>query len=580
MSKARSSKLALSFEGFKVRNTTPHVVCAVRRSSLAPTLKGVGAAGGGAFLNFELRTLNISQGPWLALRVLIAFTVLMICCGCHTRLDSIQVVLDRHAKAVAQLPEEQQNQLLPYGKAVVSSNAEALLPEGVLTVETARSAAVRANPDVHAAQARLEAAAARIAEARARYYPTVVFTQDSTRTFHTPASRNRLATSLQPSPVLPSNIDGNNLAITTLLNALRLPIFGGGTGGNTNSFSEHTTAFTMTWTIFDGFVREAQILSAKYLHRASMESLIDVQRLIVRAVESAYHQVQLAQEQLRIAHADEAFSEEQFTETKKLQAAGRATSADVDNFRIRVLAAQANVSAADGLRETGRVVLAELMGLPDASLPEDLTLSPLSEETAEELAVIEATPWLERALGNRPDILQLGEIVKSEAENVRAAMGLYQPSVLASGSWGFDRISNVHYEDDDQSSAAAIQFRWEIFTGGARGAKVRAAESRRAEAAAILNRLRLSVQSEVRKAVIDLSNAQTQIRLHRETVATALENRRIVQVGYLAGKEDLNRLNEAQRDFITADADLALTRIRLRQAWTDLRAAAAMHQTP
>lgn len=533
---------------------------------------------GGAFLNFELRHLSFTQDPSLALRVLIAIAALTTFCGCRAPLDSIQVVLDRHAKAVAKLPEEQQSQLLPYGEAVVSSKAEALLPEGVLTVEAARSAAVRANPDVHAAQARLETAAARIAEARARYYPTVVFTHDSTRTFHTPASRNRLATALQPSPTVPSNIDGNNLAITTLLNALRLPLFGGGGGGNTNPFSEHTTAFTMTWTIFDGFVREAQILSAKYLHRASMESLIDVQRLIVRAVESAYHQVQLAQEQLRIARADEAFSGEQFTETKKLQAAGRAASADVDNFRIRVLAAQADVSAAEGLRETGRVVLAELMGLPDASLPDNLALSPLSEETAEELAAIEATPWLERAINNRPDILQLGEIVKSEEENVRAAKGLYQPSILASGSWGFDRSSNIHYEDDDQSSAAGVEFRWEVFTGGARGAKVRAAESRRAEAAAILNRLRLSVQSEVRKAVIDLGNAQTQIRLHRETVATALENRRVVQVGYLAGKENLNRLNEAQRDFITADADLALARIRLRQAWTDLRAAAATQQ--
>jgi len=295
-------------------------------------------------------------------------------------------------------------------------------------------------------------------------------------------------------------------------------------------------------------------------------------------VETAYHQVQLAQEQLRIARADEAFSGEQFTETKKLQAAGRATIADVDNFRIRVLAAQANVSSAEGRRETGRVVLAELMGLPEALLPKDLVLSPLEDETAEELAGIEATPWLERALANRPDIRQLHEVVKSEEENVRAAKGLYQPSVLASGSWGFDRYSNLHYEDDDQSSAVGVEFRWEVFTGGARGAKVLAAESRRAEATAILNRIRLSVQSEVRKAVIDLGNAQTQIRLHRETVGTALENRRIVQVGYVAGKEDLNRLNGAQRDFITADVDLALARIRLRQAWTDLRAAAAAQQ--
>ena len=128
--------------------------------------------------------------------ILVAIGFLLAGGGCHAPMDSIQVVLDRHKKAVAKLPEEQQNQLLPYGEAVVSSKAEVLLPEGVLTVEAAISAAVRANPDVHAAQARLEFAAARIAEARARYYPTIVFTHDSTRTFQTPASRNRLATAL------------------------------------------------------------------------------------------------------------------------------------------------------------------------------------------------------------------------------------------------------------------------------------------------------------------------------------------------------------------------------------------------
>src|SRR3972149_3048722 len=130
---------------------------------------------------------------------------------------------------------------MPYGAAVVSSKAETLLPTGVLSVEAATIAAVRANPAVHAPRARLEAAAARIAEARARYYPTVVAVHDSSRTFHTPASRNRLATALQPSPVLPTGVEGNNLALTTLLNALRRPLFGlgGGMGGNTNPFSEH-----------------------------------------------------------------------------------------------------------------------------------------------------------------------------------------------------------------------------------------------------------------------------------------------------------------------------------------------------
>jgi len=99
-------------------------------------------------------------------------------------------------------------------------------------------------------------------------------------------------------------------------------------------------------------------------------------------------------------------------------------------------------------------------------------------------------------------------------------------------------------------------------------------ESSRAEACANLKRRRLAVQAEVRSVITDLTNAQEQIRLQTENVEIAQENRRIVRAGYLAGTETLNRLNEAQRDLVNAQADLASARIRMRQAWSDLRAAA------
>ncbi|MGB2984875.1 MAG: TolC family protein, partial [Phycisphaerae bacterium] len=535
------------------------------------------------------------HGPFGRRLPIVLALLLASAAGCHaprtgktdwkvgpTRFDSVQVVLERHAKAVERLPVEERCQLMPYGASVTTEEAEDLLPNSVLTLEAARSIAIRANPDIHAAQARLDAARSRIAEARARYFPTVVLTHTSARTFHTPASRNRLNMALQPTQSVPADIDNIgtwDYAVTTLLNTLRRPLFGGGKPkGNRNPFSEHSTAMTATWTVFDGFVRKAQLLAAKQLRRAARHSLVDVERLIIQAVDAAYHQVQLAGERLRITKADAAFGREQLEETQKLRAAGRATKADVYNFRVRVLAAQANVTAATGLRETGRVVLAELMGLSDVTLPDDLTLSPLAEETEEEMVVPEAKPWIEQAMANRPDLLQFEAVLKSEQENVRAAKGLYSPVMAVSGSWGFDRSSNLKYDVEDQSSAAALELRWELFSGGSRRARVRAAESARAEAAAMMNRLRLAVQAEVRTAIIDLADVQEQIRLQRESVETARENRRIIQVAYVAGKETLTRLNEAQRDFIEAEANLALARIRLRQAWSDLHAAAATYR--
>lgn len=502
---------------------------------------------------------------------------LALAAGCRSPIDNIQMILERHQHALERLPEEEREKLMPVGSAVASQQAELLLPADALSLEQARAIAIRANPDIHAAQARLEAASARIAFARSRYLPTIQFSHTSRRTFHTPASRNRLNASLQPSaaPV----IDVDNFTVTALIDALRRPLFGNiELKGDSNSYSEHTTALSATYTIFDGLIREAQLMSAKHVYRASTMGLVDVERLLVRAVDRAYYQVQLSEEQLMIAKADEEFSQEQFEETEKLKNAGRATQADVANFKVRVLAAQANVTAATGLRETGRVVLAELMGLTDVTLPDALSLASLTEESEQELHAPEPGPWITRALADRPDVLQIENLLKSDEEQVQAAKGLYSPTVGVSTSWGYDNPSNLRYTVQDQSSAAAMEVRWEIYNGGAREAQVREAESRRAETAAQLNRLRLSVQSDVRQAIIDLRNAQEQIRLQRESIKTAEENRRIVQAGYVAGRETLTRLNEAQRDFIQASADLARARIRLRIAWSDLHASAATYR--
>jgi outer membrane protein TolC len=201
-------------------------------------------------------------------------------------------------------------------------------------------------------------------------------------------------------------------------------------------------------------------------------------------------------------------------------------------------------------------------------------LSSLGEETPAELAPPDAETWAVQALEQRPDLRQWAEVVHSEEQNVRAARSRYLPRVGVGAAWGFDRTSNLHYESDDQASAAGIEVYWELYSGGARAAKIRQAEAARSEAAANVQRLRLSIIAEVRKLVLEVLDAQQRIPLHRESVATARENRRLIQTAYLAGKESQIRLNEAQRDFVTAEAEFAAARIRLRQAWSNLRAAA------
>jgi outer membrane protein TolC len=99
--------------------------------------------------------------------------------------------------------------------------------------------------------------------------------------------------------------------------------------------------------------------------------------------------------------------------------------------------------------------------------------------------------------------------------------------------------------------------------------------------AAEKKRLRQQISSEIRQAVTNVVIAQEKVRLQRVNLETAREHRRIVEEQYKHGKETVVRLNDAQRAYVETDASLALSRIQLRQAWTDLRAAAAaIHAEP
>ncbi|MGB0716713.1 MAG: TolC family protein, partial [Phycisphaerae bacterium] len=312
--------------------------------------------------------------------------------------------------------------------------------------------------------------------------------------------------------------------------------------------------------------------------RASESIFEDVRRLLVRAVDTAYYQIQLATEQIRIAKADEEFSRKQYEETRKLQQAGRATQADVDNFRVRVFDAQTSLAIVTNAQRTGKVVLAELLGIEGAMLPEFVSVSSLKGESDDEMAPPEVRRWLALGLSNRPDIARTEFELDRARRNLQAAQGLYLPTVAVSGSWGYDRISNMRYRNDDQSAVGGLEFRWDLFAGGVRGARVNIARHLIADVEAQLRKTKLTVESEIRQAINDLVDSQQRILLQRESLEIARENRRIVEAGYIAGKETLNRLNEAQRDFVTAQASLAQARINMRQAWTDLHAAAASQQ--
>ncbi len=500
--------------------------------------------------------------------------------GCEQPYQSIESMLQRRSAALERLPEEDRQRMIPRTEPVVSEPPPAPDVPDLLTIWEARRIALQSNPDIHAAQARLEGALARIGEARATYFPTLSAVHNSSRNFLVSESRSpliRLPTTEFTDLITTDQlftVPGVFGVLGNQLLASQQQTYG---GTNSNAFSQHSTSLVTAWTLIDSFTREARLMASKYAYRATAMGMADVQRLLIQAVDTAFLQILLSREAYRIAQADEAFSREQLEVAEKRRDSGKGTDADVLNFQVRVRAAQAGVVLARGSLETSRVVLAELMGLPEARLNPSVVLPPLVDETGRAMAAPDEARWLETAYQYRPDLVQLKHMVSVAEENTRAAKGQFGPSVTLSGSYGVENQGNLGYSEEDQASAIGVEVNWQIFTGGFRTSQLRRVREDLREAQARLERVRLRVASDVRRAIIAVVSAQEEVMLQRLAIAAATENRRIVSAQYAAGKTSLERVNEAQRDYVQTDGDLTTARIRLRRAWSDLYAATASY---
>ena len=99
----------------------------------------------------------------------------------------------------------------------------------------------------------------------------------------------------------------------------------------------------------------------------------------------------------------------------------------------------------------------------------------------------------------------------------------------------------------------------------ARGAEV--------EAERLLYNAELGAASQVRQSYEILMTAQKELVLQREANEYVERNRDLVEKEYQSGQGSLVRLNQAQRDLIAQQSQLALARVALRLSWHELRTA-------
>ncbi len=403
-----------------------------------------------------------------------------------------------------------------------------------LAVTDAVAVAVRSNPSLQIAFDRVEAAKARVAGARSAYLPSVD-------------------------------------AVAGYGNTFESPSLGGFSFGLEDE--AYTVGLQGTWLLFDGLAREYRVAAARHGVEESRALEADAQRLLRQAVEGAYYDAIGALENVAIAEADLAFERELLDETAKREAVGAASLSDKLNFEVRVEAAKGRLAAQQSRVETLRVALAELLGLARGQLPERVELVPLGEAQAWTQADPDPETLVDEALRRRPDLAAtVAAEARAEAE-IGVADSDWFPALNLVGEAGRRRIGNARFASEDTETGISLEARWNLFRGGSKLAARREAVANKRAARAERARLRNVVIGEIRRTVEAVRNAQRQLVIARRALALTRRSRDLVRKEYEAGNASLVRMNEVQRDYVVAQANLTSQRVALLTAWSAVDAA-------
>lgn len=410
----------------------------------------------------------------------------------------------------------------------------------VLDLDTSQRIALAENPSIAAAQDRVRQAMQRVKQAQSAYWPTL----DASASYSRVSLPQSSLLSFQPMPGIPGIDDPEDY-------------FNLGLQAN--------------WLLFRGLERKYANASARAAERGSQEAERDARRLLVASVANSFYRAQLAREETAIVEANEDFNRRQAEDAKARQRVGTGSLSDVLNFEVQVNAAKSDLINAKRSYEVAMFGLAALLGIPESTFPSGLELVRLERETAEELVPPAPEDLIPYAKAHRADILQAEQTVERARQQIGVARANFFPTLGFYASLDGERPGDASFEGADFGDTLALSFSYNLFSGGLDAARFREAKARRDEEKKNLANLTNNVVSEVRTATARVAATQQELVLQRSNAALVKQNRDLVEKEYAAGQGSLVRLNEAQRDLVTAQARLALALVSLRLAWHNLR---------
>lgn len=425
-----------------------------------------------------------------------------------------------------------------------AGGGEAPAPPAALSLEEAVAIALRRDPLLAAAEARVAAAEERITQSRAGLLPRLNVSEGFLRTDNPPQV---FAGKLNQERFTARDFD---------LERLNQP----------HAINDFATRFTLAWPLFDGGRSWAGWRQAKQGREAAGLSLERAREQTAARTTAAYAGVLLAREELAVVDAAIAAARAHLAAAESRFDSGLSVKSDRLQAEVRLADLEQQRLQAESRLAVARAGLNAAMGLPDSERVEPT--GRLEEGAALEGGV---ERWLETARARRRELKELALREAMAREEVVKARAGHLPTLELVGNY---QLHTPDFDGAGESYDVGAVLSLELFSGLATDAKAAEARAALAEVQALRRHLESRIALEVRQAHAESASAERRIAVARLAVRQAEEALRIVSERYRGGLATIVELLTAEASLQQARAAEARARHDFTVGKTMLRLAA------
>jgi outer membrane protein len=322
----------------------------------------------------------------------------------------------------------------------------------------------------------------------------------------------------------------------------------------------------LDYTIFDFGARQDEIAISRNNLLAANFMFNDTHRKVIFEVMETYYRELNAKGQEDAAEANLKNAQTVQQDAEARLELGLATLPDVLEARSAAAQADYDLQAALGATEIAHGDLATALGV---SPTKPLQVESIQSLTIPQDLTVTVETSIDRALAQRPDLMQRVAELRAAGSAVKAAKTAYFPTVSVQGTGGIaksyglqDQLAGV-YSPYQELWNVHVSLTWDLFDGFAREQRLARARAEQKQAAADVDAMRDQVENQVWSAY---STARTALR-QQKAAAALLE---AASSSYNAALQSYTYGVRSQIDVVSAQRALAAARTSDVSARTQL----------